>query len=178
MKKNIKKILAFGDSLTNGFGVKEEFSYPTQLQNLLGIEVLNAGVDGEFSDEGLYRLKLLILKDIDLVILCHGANDILNKIPKAEIKRNIFSMIQTIQEKESEVLLVGVPNYYDRALETDRIYEQITNESKIMFENKVLSKITKESSLRNDFVHPNEKGYALMAEAFYKKLNEYKGNKS
>ena len=170
----IKTLLAFGDSLTNGFGVTQEYSYPKQLENLLEIKVINAGVDGEFSDEGLYRLQTVIDSDIDLVILCHGANDIINNLPKSDIKANLLSMIQIIKENGVDILLVGVPDYYDKTLSTDTIYEEIAKESKVLFEDEVLSKIARENSLKNDFVHPNERGYALMAEAFFNKLKKYK----
>ena len=61
-------IIAFGDSLTHGFGVEHEFSYPKWIQKKRGLEVINAGVNGELSSEGLLRLPMLLKHKPDLVI--------------------------------------------------------------------------------------------------------------
>ena len=73
-------ILAFGDSLTFGYGAAKEQSYPAQLSALINRPVINAGISGELSGQGLTRLEaLLALHKPQLLLLCHGANDMLKK---------------------------------------------------------------------------------------------------
>ena len=73
-------ILTFGDSLTRGKGAKEDESYPVILEKLTGRKVINSGISGELSEEGLKRFPGVIEKHSpDIIILCHGGNDILQK---------------------------------------------------------------------------------------------------
>ena len=103
-------ILAFGDSLTEGTGAKRGFSYPRQLQNLSGYEVINAGIAGEVSADGVKRLpRVLAEHSPDLVILCHGGNDLLRKLNSAQLRHNLERMIDIIRQSGAEVVLIGVP---------------------------------------------------------------------
>ena len=128
-------ILAFGDSLTNGFGVGHEFSYPSQIEIKSNHKVINAGVDGEFSSEALSRLPALLEYKPQVVILCYGANDLLNGFSAQD-----FSIHQ--------------------------LYRELADETDVVLEDEVLTRIAYDDELRNDFVHPNEKGYEMMANAF------------
>lgn len=167
--KEIKVILAFGDSLTKGFGVESEFSYPSQLQKKSGIRVINAGVNGEPSGAGLLRLEELLKEKPDVVILCHGANDILRNLSAVKLKENLLSMIKLIKQSGAEVLLVGVPGFR-LDLKTHPLYKEVAKESGVMYEDKILTKIERDRTLKSDQVHPNEKGYEMMADTFRKML--------
>lgn len=164
-------ILAFGDSLTHGFGVDNGFSYPSQMQKKTGIKVINAGVYGELSSEGLLRLPALLKQKPELVILCHGGNDILQKRSQAELKNNLLKMIQLIKQSGAEVLLVGVPDFNMLSFGTLDVYEEVADETGVLFEDDVLTYIELHRTLKSDYVHPNEKGYEMMADAFIKILN-------
>jgi len=164
-------ILAFGDSLTNGFGVRREFSYPSQMKKKTGLKIINAGVDGELSSEGLARLPSYLKDKVDLVILCHGGNDILQKRSAKEIKNNLLAMIKLIKENGSEVLLVGVPDFSIFGLDTHKLYEEVADESDILFEDEILTQIERDPAFKSDYIHPNEKGYEMMADAFIEILN-------
>jgi len=85
-------ILAFGDSLTYGFGTArpERESYPARLEALTGQPVVNAGVNGETSAEGLRRIdRLLERHRPGLTLLCLGGNDILRGLPRDRLKQNL-----------------------------------------------------------------------------------------
>ena len=88
-------ILAFGDSLTAGVGANKEESYPAQLSRMSRLEVINAGVSGETTRQGVTRFKTLV-DDLypDLIILLEGGNDILRNYPESETKANLASMRQ------------------------------------------------------------------------------------
>ena len=165
-------VLAFGDSITYGYGAVTQ-AYPTQLQTLIGRRVVNAGVSGEVSATGLRRLpKLLEMYHPSLVILCHGGNDILRRSSKEKLKSNLIAMIKLSQESGAQVLLVGVPGFGLLGLSTVPLYEEVATEQDVLYEGAVLEKIESEVSFKSDQIHPNALGYGLMAEAFAKVLRE------
>ncbi len=163
-------ILAFGDSITYGYGVAQKDSYPYQLQKKTGLHVINAGISGEESSEGLQRLPKLLKEKPDLVILCHGGNDILRKRSEDELKSNLIAMINLIKESGAEVLLVGVPNFGMLGVKTHSLYGEVANETGVFFEEDVLSLVEADNRLKIDYIHPNKQGYGIMTDAFIKHL--------
>ena len=161
-------VLAFGDSLTFGYGVKTNESYPAKLANLSGLNVINAGISGELSFEGLKRLENLLDKHKPkLLILCHGGNDILRRKSHDKLRYNIKKMIDLALAKNINVLLVGVPNFYTLGYGMVDLYEELAEEMDTMYEDNILSTVLTKSSLKSDQIHPNAKGYEMMAEAFF-----------
>jgi lysophospholipase L1-like esterase len=163
-------ILAFGDSITYGYGVMQKDSYPAQLQKKTGLRVINAGISGEESSEGLSRLPKLLKEKPDLVILCHGGNDILRNRSDEKLKTNLIEMINLIKESGAKVLLVGVPNFGMLGFKTHPLYEEVAGETEVFFEADILSMVETDNRLKIDAIHPNEKGYKIMVEAFIKHL--------
>jgi len=158
------KILAFGDSLTYGYGAPKEKSYPSLLAQYLHTTVINEGISGELSEQGLARLpSLLETYKPDILVLCHGANDILRKKDVANIKANITQMVKLAQSKGVYVLLVGVPMYDILNFNVPDFYYDVAKENDILIEDESLKTIMQSDNLRSDQVHPNEAGYALMA---------------
>jgi len=166
------KVLAFGDSLTYGKGASTQ-SYPTQLQNLINLEVINEGRSGEPSSKGLLRLPALLQEHKpSLVILCHGGNDLIHKKSKEILKANLIKMVRLSKDSGAQVLLVGVPNFKLVGFSTEALYEEVAEEEGLMYEGSILAKIENDSALKSDRIHPNANGYALMAKAFAEVLKE------
>jgi len=165
-------ILAFGDSLTYGFSAKSTESYPAILTRLTGLNVINAGVNGDTSQEGLRRLpKHLEDKNIKLMILFFGGNDIMQKGSMSALKSNLKEMIGMAKEKNITVLLVSVPNLGLFGLSPLALYEELAEEEEIPLLSGMLSDILSQPSLKSDQIHPNALGYKQMAEEIYEKLN-------
>ncbi len=158
-------VLAFGDSLTYGTGATPGSSYPDVLATLLGKEVINAGVPGEVSTAGRDRLpRLLDQHRPALVILCHGGNDFLRRGDPTLVKNNLQTMIQASRAAGAEVLLVGVPDF-NLTLSTHPLYAQLAEELEVPLEADIVGDLLSDRTLKSDRIHPNAKGYRLMAEA-------------
>ena len=165
-------ILAYGDSLTYGYNVKRSESYPAKLEVLTGISVINSGVSGEVSAQGLKRLpKVLDEHHPQLLILCHGGNDLLRKMDLEEMESNIRSMIQLSLDRDIPVILLGVPKP-GIFLSSFDVYKKITNSMNIIFIEDLISDVLGDKSLKSDSIHPNKKGYNVMAEEIYSLLSD------
>lgn len=163
-------ILAFGDSLTVGVGASEESSYPAILAELSGREVISAGISGEETSQGAKRL-VSVLDEVQpsLVVLLQGGNDILRNRNSKQIKSNLASMIEAIQSRKIDTILVGVP---EKKLFSDvaPFYEELASEYNLVFADDVLSDLLRNNEFKSDAVHLNQRGYRLLAESIHELL--------
>jgi len=159
------EILAFGDSLTYGTGALPGESYPAVLEELTGRHVINAGVPGEVSGEGLPRLQALLEREKpDLLVLCHGGNDLLRRSDREQIRQNLKEMISAAGKRGVSVVLIAVPAP-GIFLKPPRLYEEIASDMKIPLEDEILKTILADDTLKSDAIHPNAAGYRRLAEA-------------
>lgn len=157
-------ILAFGDSLTFGTGAAETESYPALLERALKRRVINAGVPGEISTTGAERLPQLLEQEKPaLLILCHGGNDLLQKLDQKTLANNLRTMIRTAQDKGVAVVLLAVPSA-DLSLTPPPLYGKVAAELAVPLERDSLAKILSKGSLKADYFHPNAAGYRLLAD--------------
>lgn len=157
-------VLAFGDSLTYGTGAAEEESFPAQLARISGRQVVRDGVPGEVSAAGLARLPgALDQYRPRLLILCHGGNDFLRRLPKQQAAENVRAMIRLAKDRGVDVLLIGTPEI-GFTLTPPEFYAEIAKQFRIPYEGSVLTKILRNGELKSDQIHPNAQGYRLMAE--------------
>ena len=165
-------ILAFGDSLTNGTGASAEESYPTVLAELSGRQVINEGVPGEVSADGLRRLPG-VLEEYQprLLILCHGGNDFLQQMDMIGMEANVRGMIRLAQDQNIPVVLLGVPRP-GLFLASAEVYKNIAASTGVVFIEDLIPDILSDKALKSDTAHPNKEGYRMMAEAIYKVLQD------
>lgn len=157
-------ILAFGDSLTYGTGTSRDKAYPAVLQQLVNRTVINAGVPGEISQKGLSRLPALLKKhQPSLIIICHGGNDILRKLDLAKTRDNIQQMINLARQNNTEVVLIGVPEF-GLFLDTVAMYPTLAEKNQLPISQHIIGDIIGNAGLKSDHIHPNAKGYQLLAE--------------
>lgn len=181
IKSDRPKIVAFGDSLTAGFGLLEKESYPYLLQEKLNkdgfnYEVINAGVSGETSIGGLERIDwVLEMDNVQILILELGANDLLRRMPVANMKKNLARIIEKAQAKNIKVLLCGMlapPNVganYQR--EYQMAFPELASEYKVTFLPFLLENVAMNKDLNQaDGIHPNAEGEKIMTENIYKAL--------
>lgn len=158
-------ILAFGDSLTAGNGAGHDASYPAVLEQLTGYRTVNAGRPGELSSEGLKRLPGLLQRyRPDLLILCHGGNDLLRRHDTARTAANLRHMIEAAKNSGAEIVLLGVPKP-GLWLRSASFYQELADEYRIPCDTETLPTILSSRELKSDAIHPNAAGYRQLAEA-------------
>jgi acyl-CoA thioesterase-1 len=106
-------IVCFGDSLTAGYGADAGQSYPDHLQKLLDAQgysyhVVNAGISGETTKDGLGRVARIAARHPKIVVLEFGGNDGLRGLPLEQTQSNLASMIETLQASGAQVALAGI----------------------------------------------------------------------
>jgi acyl-CoA thioesterase I len=178
--KSLPKIVAFGDSLTAGFGLSESSSYPSLLQNKLtadgfDYEVINAGVSGDTSAGGVRRIDWALEGNVKVVILELGANDILRGQPITEMRKNLGAIIERCKTKGALVLLAGMEAPTETGADYRRdvhgAFASVAREYNVALIPFFLEGVAAVDSLnQRDGIHPNEQGTKIVAENVYKSL--------
>ena len=170
-------IVAMGDSLTAGYGLAMEESYPALLEKKLRAagypyQVINAGVSAETSSGALPRLEWVLTMGPDIVILETGANDGLRGIDPQVAEENIRKILTTLKEREITVVLAGMgmvrnlgADYVDRF---NAIYPRLAKEQEVIFMPFFLEGVAMVSQYnQEDRIHPNSAGYAKIVENLF-----------
>lgn len=179
-KANESTILVFGDSISAGYGMQAEESWPSLLsarlaatQGMENYKVANASVSGETTGGGLIRLeKTLIEHQPHLLILELGGNDGLRGYPVGRIKENLSAMINIATDRNVNILLVGMvlpPNYgkrYSKAFEG--LFNELALEYEIAFIPVLLEGLaTSKSLMQRDGIHPKPEAQPMLVENFW-----------
>lgn len=178
---NKPKIIAFGDSLTAGFGLSEKESYPYLLQEKLkadgyDFEVVNAGVSGDTSAGGLERIDWsLEQENVNILILELGANDLLRGLPVEKMKENLDAIIKKAKAKNVKILFCGMlaPPTMGAKYQRDyvAVFPDLAAEHKVEFLPFILEDVATNPKLNQpDGIHPNAEGTKIMTESVYTAL--------
>ncbi len=166
------RILALGDSLTEGYGVALTQAYPALLERALSdlpdTRVINAGIGGSTSASATSRIRWHLRARPDLVILALGANDMLRGLPVKNCESNLRQALELLRHNQIPVILAGMkapPNYgtaYQR--EFDGIFPRLAQEYGVPLIPFLLEGVGGKRELnQEDGIHPNEKGHAAIA---------------
>lgn len=179
------RILAFGDSLTSGYGVRPKDAFPNQLQKALkarghDITVTNGGVAGDTTAAGLARFDWTVGNDVDAVILELGANDALRGIEPKVTRDNLQKILAKLHARKLPVLLVGMrspANWGDTyADDFDAIFPALAKEHGLIFYPFFLEGVVLDSKLnQQDGMHPNAKGVAEIVRQIMPSVEELIG---
>jgi len=159
-------IVAFGDSLTEGYGIDEDESYPAQLSERIGETVINEGVSGETTEEALNRVDTVLKHKPRIVLLLLGGNDALQKKPATETFAHLATMIDQFHEQQIRVVMIGVRGGLQNGTYKES-FKNIAKEKKIIYVPDVLKGIFGKRDLMYDAVHPNAAGYAKFVERLH-----------
>lgn len=170
------RVLALGDSLTFGYGAPSDAAYPKQLARITGWRITNGGVSGDTSAQALARLPDLLAEQPKLILLGIGGNDFLRKVPEAETRANISTIIERAQAANIPVVLIGVPRPSLGALvgslSDHPLYEDLAVQYRTPLLSDAWATILGDAKLRSDQIHANAEGYLKFAEIMADFLRE------
>lgn len=170
-------LVAFGDSLTAGFGVPADDAYPALLDRKIKeagypFRVINAGVSGETTAGGLQRVNWILKNRPDIVILELGANDGLRGLDVRQTEKNLSMIIEKLQSQNVRVVLAGMklpPNYgreYTDAFE--KIYPALAARYRLTLIPFFLEGVAAQSRFNQaDGIHPTSEGYRIIVDRIW-----------
>lgn len=164
-------ILFFGDSLVEGVGASAGHDLPALLSKDLGEPVLNYGVAGDTTRQGLTRVRVAVAEHPRLALILLGGNDFLQKVPRDETFANLKSIIASFQSDGAAVILIGVRSGIVGGGADDR-YESLAEETESAYVEDVLRGVFGDPALMSDAIHPNDRGYEIIAERLVPVLRE------
>ena len=157
-------VIAFGDSLTAGYGAQPGEDYPSKLSAMIGATVINAGVNGDTTESALGRVEDDVLaRDPRIVIIGLGGNDFLQGIPIATTERNLRSIVRAIHGGGAMVVILGF-RFPSLGASYETMYASVARDERCLLIPDLLHGILTDPSLKSDEIHPNARGYELMAE--------------
>src|SRR3989344_4720939 len=164
-------IVAFGDSLVAGTGATDGRDFVLLLSGAIGQPVINLGVPGDTTADGLARIGELDAYKPKVVLLLLGGNDYLKRIPQEQTFANLAAIIKDIQSRGAIVLLLGVRG----GLFGDHFssgFEDLRDTYHTAYVSNVLDGLLGDKQYMSDQVHPNDAGYRLIAERIAPVLKE------
>jgi lysophospholipase L1-like esterase len=165
-------VLAFGDSLTFGTGASEDESYPAQLEKLIQRRVVRAAVPGEVTAQALARLPEALDEHAPrLLLLCIGGNDFLRRLGNQQAERNVREMVKLARSRGIGVMLIGTPEP-GFSVSPPAFYAGIAKEFRVPYEEGVIGQVLKDRTLKADPIHPNARGYKMIAERLAETLKQ------
>jgi acyl-CoA thioesterase-1 len=169
-----KTIVCFGDSITAGYGLDADKSYPAALGRLLNSKgfhyrVVNQGVSGNTTKDAVARVNSIVALHPEVVVVEFGGNDGLRGLPLDATRQNLDSVLTTLQTAKIRILLVGItlpPNYgADYIQSFNAIYRDAASKHHLPLMPMLYDGIyTVPGTIQQDGIHPTAKGSQLIAE--------------
>ncbi len=183
------QVVAFGDSLTQGYGLQVKDGFVPQLRawaDAQGLEVAlsNAGVSGDTTAGGLSRVAWTLTPDVEAMIVTLGGNDVLRGIDPAVSRANLHGILSEAKAADVTVLLIGMkaPGNFgpDYKAEFDSMYPELAEEFNAVFLDSFFAGLGDAINdpvalgpyMQGDAIHPNAEGVALIVQGVGPKLAE------
>ncbi len=170
-----QKIVAFGDSLTAGYGVEEEDSYPSLLKEKIkyagyAYDVVNEGISGDTTSTALRRINTILGHKPDIVLLALGANDALQNVTVEQTRNNLIKIIEKLKESNIKIILINILPPDSSNIAFPKTFTQIIPELSKRYSLPLIPSML-EGVLGNlqlniqDRIHPNKEGYKIIVES-------------
>jgi acyl-CoA thioesterase I len=165
-----KTWVAFGDSLTSGYGASEGNDYPTLLGKRLGLPILNFGIPGATTQDALAKVDEVLNANPKVVLLCFGGNDTLSGVSHHQTFQNLSLIIDQFHQAGAFVVLIGIRTASVRDKYRSE-FKALSKEKRVLYVPNILDGVLGNPGLMSDYVHPNDQGYGIIAERLEKVLS-------
>lgn len=167
-----QNVVAFGDSLTYGYGAPRDRAYPSVLAEKINRPVINLGRNGETAAGGAARIEEALAENPYMVLIEFGGNDVLQSVPFDRTVSAVENMVDTVQNAGAVAVIVATGGYAAMDPYT-RAYKQIAQQKGAVFVPSILKGVAGRRELMSDQIHPNAAGYEIVAEKVYKEIKDY-----
>ncbi len=151
-------VVVFGDSLAEGVGATQGGDIASLLARVLDEPVINLGVSGDTTADGLARIDTVLAEDPRVVVVLLGGNDAIQRVPVETTFANLAMILEQVQATGAAVVLVGEPGgLYGSQYE--REYEALAEEYRTFYVSNILSGLIGRPEFMSDLIHPNNAGY-------------------
>jgi len=158
------QVIAFGDSLVQGVGASPGQDLVSVLSRRLRVPIINAGRSGETTASALTRLDGAVLSRRPRVVLVVlGGNDLLRRLPREQTMENLETIVTRIRDRGAAVVLATVEIAFLNSGDGDA-YDALADRTAAALVPDILGGILGRRDLMADGIHPNDRGYALMAD--------------
>ncbi len=164
MDEKAKKLVCFGNSITQGWRVREDQSWPWIIQQSLPFRVINAGISGETSLDGLRRLDSIIELEPTWCIIEFGINDFYNGFTVEQTRTNLDAIINALKEHETRPALMGFDLREPASMPWTVMYRDLSDLHQIPLMPDLFTGLWGEDgTFMEDGLHPTAKGYQIIA---------------
>lgn len=176
-----RTILVLGDSLSAGYGIRQEAAWPSLLdkrlqQKQLDYSVVNASISGETTSGGRSRIAALLKRNApDIVVIALGSNDGLRGLPIATLRENLNALVASAQKQKARVLLVGQrlpPNYGAYAQQFQACFGEVARARRTAFVDFLLAGVaTRPELFQADHLHPTAEAQPILLDTVWQGLS-------
>jgi acyl-CoA thioesterase-1 len=151
-------VVLFGDSLAHGTGASTGNDIASQLSQALERDVINLGIPGDTTADGLARIDDVLATDPRVVIILLGGNDALQQVPIEQTFTNLSTIIERLQAAGAAIVLVGEPGgVFSKRF--DHEYTRLAETYRTFYVSNILSGLIGRPEYMSDAIHPNDIGY-------------------
>lgn len=165
-------VVAFGDSLSYGYGAPRGQSYPDALARKINRPVINLGRNGETGAQAPARLAEALEQNPYMVLIEFGGNDFMRSVPFDQTVAAVAQMTDAVQAAGAVAVIVDTGGYNGMSRYT-KAYKQIAQEKGALFVPGILNGVSSKRELMSDQVHPNAAGYEMVADKVYQVIKDY-----
>lgn len=164
-------IVAFGDSLIYGVGASTDQNFVTKLSTKIGEPIVNLGIPGNTTADGLARLNTVVALNPRIVLVLLGGNDYLKRVPPETTFSNLDTIISELRKRDIGVIVLGVQGGV-LSDPFEKEFKALTKKHAVAYVPNVLNGLIGKKDLMSDAVHPNAEGYQRIADIVYPVLEK------